>query len=139
MKRNGCLRVQFEESKETVIELPEEMCYLNDKEFCLRDCILNHSACAAYDGSKKDHSFGGHCVITDAKRTKLLRRICRSNRWELNNVKTAEGHLWMILLEAIHKMFPWTENTLLMAYFKIKLNLLNAPKILVQSSVGVIN
>ena len=32
LKKNGCLRVQFEESKETVIELPEEMCYLNDKE-----------------------------------------------------------------------------------------------------------
>ena len=77
---NGCLKVQFEESKEKVIELPEEMCCLNDNEFYIRDCMLNHSACAACDGSKKDNLFGGCCVITDASRSKSIKKTCKSNR-----------------------------------------------------------
>jgi len=86
LKPNGYLKVQFEESIEKMIDLPEDLCCLNDKEFYIRDCILNHSAYATCDGSNKDHLFGGYCVITDAGRTKSLRQTCKSNKWELNNI-----------------------------------------------------
>ena len=104
LKPNGYLKVQFEESIEKMIDLPEDLYYLNDKEFYFRDCILNHSAYAACDGSNKDHLFGGYCVITDAGRTKSLRQTCKSNKWELNNIQTTEGYPLMMLLELIYKI-----------------------------------
>ena len=104
LRLNGYLKVQFEESKEKAIELPEEKCCLNDNEFYIRDCILNYSAHAACDGSKKDNLFGGHCVTTDASRSKSIKKTCKSNRWEINNVQTTEGCPLMMLLELIFKI-----------------------------------
>ena len=104
LKSNGCLKVQFEETKEKVVDLHEDLCCLNDKEFCIRDCILNHAAYAACDGSSKDNLFGGYCVITDAGRSTSTRKTCKSNRWEMNNVQTTEGYPLMMLLEWISKI-----------------------------------
>ena len=77
---------------------------MNEKELHIRDCILNHAACAACDGSKKDELFGGYCVITDAGRSVSLRKNCKSNGWEFNNVQTTEGYPFMMLIENIYKI-----------------------------------
>ena len=101
---NGNLKVQFIEEQITPTSTPEELCMLSDKEFYIRDCILNEAAYAACDGLKKLNLFGGHCVITDAGRSKSVRWKCSSNRWELNNVQTSEGYPFVMLLELTCKV-----------------------------------
>ena len=64
----------------------EEMYILSDKEFYIRDCIMNEAAYAVGDRSKKDHMFGRYCVITDASYSWSVRWKCSSNKWDLNNV-----------------------------------------------------
>ena len=104
LKTNGHVKMQHRETIETKTELPEELRTLNDNEFCIRDCMLNYVAFAACDGSMKDHLFGGYCVITDAGRSKSIRKRCKSNKWDYNNPKTTEGYLLMMLLEWIYKI-----------------------------------
>ena len=77
---------------------------LSDKEFYIRDCILNESAYATCDGSKKDHLFGGYCIVTDAGYNQSVRWKCSSNQWNLNNVQTIEGYPLIMLLELIYKV-----------------------------------
>ena len=57
------------ESKFIYIEriyISERECLFSEKEFYMRDCILNKAAYIACDGSKKDNLFRGYCVLTDA-------------------------------------------------------------------------
>ena len=98
---NRKLKVQFIEEQITPTSAPEELCMLSEKEFYVRDCILNEAAYATCDGSKKDSVFGGYCVITDAGRSKSVRWKFSSNRREMNNVQTSEGYPCMMLLELI--------------------------------------
>jgi len=56
-----------------ISKIPESKCMLTDKEFYMRDCILNEVAYAACDGSKKNNLFGGYCVITDSNRNQSVR------------------------------------------------------------------
>ena len=69
---NGTLKVQFIEEQITPTSIPEELCMLSDKEFYIRDCILNEAAYAVCDRSKKDCLFGGYCMITNAGRSKSV-------------------------------------------------------------------
>ena len=52
------LKVQHDEESNRITELQEEVCILNEKEFHIRDCMINEAACAACDGSNKDHIIG---------------------------------------------------------------------------------
>ena len=58
------------EGKKPILSLPKEACMLSDKEFCMRDCILDEAAYAACDGLKKNNYFDRHCIITDTGRNK---------------------------------------------------------------------
>ena len=69
---DGTLKVQFTQSQPKIYKSPEREYMLTDKEFYMRDCILNESAYAACDGSKKNNLFGGYCVMTDSNRTKSV-------------------------------------------------------------------
>ena len=70
---NGVLKIQMVDEPIQVVSIPEELCMLSDKEFYIRDCILNEAAYAACDRSKKHNLFGGYCVITDAWRSRSIR------------------------------------------------------------------
>ena len=104
LNSNGNLKVQHNKESDRIIESHEDVRTLNEKEFHIRYFIFNEAACAACDGSKKDHLFGGYCVITDAGKSQLLRNTCKSNRLELNNVRTTEGCPFITLLDMIYKV-----------------------------------
>ena len=59
LNSNGLLKIQYEETYLKKEEAPEDECIPNEKEFYIRDCILNESAYAACDGSIKNHLFAG--------------------------------------------------------------------------------
>ena len=65
---DGTLKVQFKQNQLKIPKYRERECMLSDKEFCMRDCVLNEVVCAAYDGLKKKNLFGGCCVMTDSNR-----------------------------------------------------------------------
>ena len=104
LNTRGVLKVQYEETEHREEMMPEEICGLNEKELYIRDCMLNYAAYEACDGSKKDELFGGYCVITDAGRSMSLRKMCKSNGWELNNVQTTEGYPFIMLMENMYKI-----------------------------------
>ena len=70
---NGALKIQMIEETKPNVSLPKESCILSDKEFCMKNCVLNEVAYAACDGSKKNNYFGRHYVVTDARRNKSIR------------------------------------------------------------------
>ena len=102
---NGTLKVQLTQNQQKMYKTPEiRECLWSDKEFYMRDCILNESAFAACDGSKKNNLFGRYCMLTDAGRSQSIRWKCSSNQWELNNVHTSEGYPFIMLMELIYKI-----------------------------------
>ena len=101
---NSALKIQIVDEIIPSVSLPEELCMLSDKEFYIRDYILNEAAYAACNGSKKNNLFGGYCIITDAGRSTSIRWKCNLNQWNLNNVHTSEGYLFLMLLELIYKV-----------------------------------
>ena len=92
------------EEMQPSVSLPREMRMLSNKEFCMRNSILNEAACAACDDSKKNNYFSGLCVIADVGRSKSIRWKCTLNDQNLNNTKTFEGHLFLMLLELMHRI-----------------------------------
>ena len=95
LNSRGVLKIQCQEIESETEETSKVSCAWNGKEFYIRDQILNHAAYIACNGLKKDEMFGGYCAITDLGQSQSLRKICKWNRWELNNILTSERCAFM--------------------------------------------
>jgi len=66
------LKIHLTQNQLKITKIPESKCMLIEKEFYIRDCIMNEAAYTACDRSKKDNLFGRYCVIIDLGRSQSL-------------------------------------------------------------------